>query len=247
MQTAIDELIRDLRATRIAAGLSQADVARGVGCSRSHVGRLERRELGSPSPQLLAGVAAVLGLELRVAAYPDGDPIADRVQLRLLAEFRRRIGPRTAWRTEVPLPIEGDRRAWDAVAIADDGWAGIEVISRLGAVDAQTRRANLKLRDDPRVARVVLVVADTHRNRRALAAGAASIRAEYPLDTRSVVHALRSGALPTVNGIVVLRVPAATDPARPQAVHNGGKLVDDPAAPRGGLVEKRVGAPAPGP
>ncbi len=46
------------------------------------------------------------------------------------------------WRTEVTLPIAGDRRAWDAVAMTPDGWTAFEAISKLGAVDATIRRVN---------------------------------------------------------------------------------------------------------
>ena len=105
------------------------------------------------------------------------------VQLRILDHLRKQIHPSIAWRTEVPLPIQGDRRAWDAVAIADDGWTGIEAISRLGVVDATLRSVNQKQRDDPRITRVVLAVADTVRNRQALRLAIASVRAEYPNST----------------------------------------------------------------
>ncbi|HEY6571082.1 MAG TPA: hypothetical protein VIZ22_12370, partial [Candidatus Limnocylindrales bacterium] len=114
--------------------------------------------------------------------------------------------PSLGWRTEVPLPIQGDRRAWDAVVIAHDGWTAIEAISRLGAVDATLRTTNQKQRDDLRIARTVLVIADTPRNRAALRLAHATVRAEYPLDTRSVLAALGEGKAPTASGIVLLRL-----------------------------------------
>ena len=107
----------------------------------------------------------------------------------------------------------------------DHTWTGIEWISRVGAVDAMLRRANQKQRDDPRVSRVVLVVADTVRNRRALRAAIAIVRADYPLDTREVLAALRAGRAPALNGIVLMRIPGG----HPQRVHNGGNLVDGSA------------------
>ncbi|HEY6571171.1 MAG TPA: helix-turn-helix transcriptional regulator, partial [Candidatus Limnocylindrales bacterium] len=133
------EVVGDLRSTRLALGLTQEQVANAAGVSRSYVGRLERDEIKQPGINSIASVAAALGLRLRLALYPEGEPIRDRVQLRLLGAFRARLHPSLGWRTEVPLPIQGDRRAWDAVVIAHDGWTAIEAISRLGAVDATLR------------------------------------------------------------------------------------------------------------
>ena len=207
---AVAELSAELRARRLELGLSRVDVALAAGVSRAKLGRLERNEVIAPaSADLWAIAAAVLGLDLRWNAYPGGEPVRDHVQLRLLEAFRRRLDPTVAWRTEVPLPIEGDRRAWDAVVVATDGWTAIEGISRLGAVDAIVRRALLKLRDDPRIARLVLLVAATDRNRAALDTAAAVIRPDFPLDTRTVLAALAAGRTPPPNGIVIVRVSAA--------------------------------------
>ncbi|HEY4189178.1 MAG TPA: helix-turn-helix transcriptional regulator [Candidatus Limnocylindrales bacterium] len=208
VRRAVAELAADFRTTRLALGLTQQILADAAGMSRSYVGRLERNEVATPGLDHLASLAAALGLRLRIAAHPDGEPIRDRVQLRLVDAFRRRLHPSIGWRTEVPLPIVGDRRAWDAVAIADDGWTAIEAISRLGAVDATLRSANQKQRDDPRVSRVVLLVADTPRNRSALRLAQATVRADFPLDTRAVIGALAMGRCPPMSGVALLRIPA---------------------------------------
>ena len=227
-------------------GRTQAWIARAIGVSPALVGRLERHELRDTSAGHVAAYAAVLGLAVRITAYPEGEPVRDRVQLRLLGALRDRLHPSLAWRTEVGLPIQGDRRAWDAVAIGDDGWTAFEGISRFGVVDATLRRVNQKHRDDPRIARVVLVLADTVRNRWALADAAATIRAEYPLDTRTVLGALASGKAPALNGVVILRVPHR-DAVRPQAVHTGVELVDDRSAEARGFVDNRLGSESGGP
>ncbi|HEU0242686.1 MAG TPA: hypothetical protein VFQ75_02195, partial [Candidatus Limnocylindrales bacterium] len=148
-----------------------------------------------------------LGLDLRITAYPAGDPIRDHVQLRLLDAFRSRLHPSITWRTEVPLPASGDPRAWDAVAIAEQEWTGIEGISRFGAADATLRRLNRKLGDDARIHRAVLVVSDTVRNREALRLALPTVRADFPLQTREVLAALEVGRAPRLNGVVLLRVP----------------------------------------
>jgi hypothetical protein len=172
----------------------------------------------APNVDHVASVAAALGLRLRYAVYPDGEPMRDRVQLQILGLLRGRIHPSIAWRTEVPIPIAGDRRAWDAVTIADDGWTGIEAISRIGAIDATLRSANQKQRDDPRIARVVLVIADTVRNRAALRSAIASVRAEYPLDTRTVLSAFGAGRSPPLSGIVLIRLPRGSATVRPAVI-----------------------------
>jgi transcriptional regulator with XRE-family HTH domain len=245
MQAAIMELLRDLRQTRLDLGLSQARVAQSAGMSRPALARLERGRLDAVDPIELAAVAAVLGLDVRVNAYPAGDPLRDAVSVRLFEALRRRAHPSIAWRTELPLPASGDRRAWDAVAISQDGWTGIECISRFGAADATIRRANSKLAEDPRISRLVLVVNDTTRNRSALAAALLTVRAGFPLQTREVLAALEAGRTPPLNGIVLLR-PARTS-GDPHVVHSGGKAGDEPAAVTPKFVDKPVGHREPGP
>ena len=243
--TCPEEMLRDLRDRRLALGLSQYAVASAAGLGRSMLGRLERDEIEAPNIADLGALAAVLGLALRLATYPQGQPLADRVQLPLLTAFRARLPMSLGWRTEVPLPAAGDLRAWDAVVAPPEGWTALEGISRLGAVDATIRRAKLKLRDDPRIERLVLVILDTNRNRAALATAAPIVRDDFPRDTRAVIAALSSGHAPPANGIVLLRIPAPE--RRPQPVHTGGKTVDAGGPRRAKFVDKPVGGRAPGP
>jgi transcriptional regulator with XRE-family HTH domain len=231
-------VIGDLRSTRIELGLSQAEVARSAGVSVDQVSRIERGLLDLPVIDELAAVAGVLGMRLRLALYPEGEPLRDRVQVPGLTVFRKRLHPSLAWRSEVVLPAQGDRRAWDAVVIDDERtWTAVEWVSRIGAIDALLRRTNQKQRDDPRISRVVLVVADTVRNRSALRNAISVIRANFPLGTREVMDSLRHGHAPALNGIVLVRVPAD----RPQRVHNGGKVVDAAAAGPPRFVDNRLG------
>ena len=123
----------ELRTQRQALGLSQGAVALAAGLSQPALSRVERRVTADPRLVDLWSIAAVLGLDLRLNAYPGGEPVRDHVQIRLLPEIRARVPSMWPWLTEVPLPIAGDRRAWDAVAISPDGWTAFEAISRLGA------------------------------------------------------------------------------------------------------------------
>ncbi len=187
-------------------GLSQATVAAAAGVSASYYGRIERGEVQAPRFEVLWAIGAALGLDLRLAVFPEGEPVHDQAQLPILEVARGMLPTTTAWRTEVVLPGDGDLRAWDAVAMAPDGWTAFEAISRLGVVDATVRHVHQKLRDDPRIARLVLLVADTVRNRQALRAAGAVVRADFPLTTHEVLAHLRAGRTPPLNGIAVIRV-----------------------------------------
>jgi hypothetical protein len=152
--------------------------------------------------QTLAAMAAAVGLELRVRAFPAGDPIRDAAQQRLLERFRPRLHRSLPWSTEVPLPIAGDLRAWDAL-IRGPGWrVGVEAETVLDDVQALERRLALKRRDGD-VDHVILLVADTRRNRQALASAPAAF-ADLRLRTRELLAALRDGRDPGESGIVIL-------------------------------------------
>jgi hypothetical protein len=68
----------------------------------------------------------------------------------------------------------------------------VEAITRLRDVQAQLRAAQLK-RQDSGVSRLVLLLADTHANRTALASADPMIRASFPIGTRAAMAALTAG------------------------------------------------------
>jgi hypothetical protein len=103
----------------------------------------------------------------------------------------------------VPVPIPGDLRAWDAQLRIDGAIVGIEAEMRLSDLQALDRRIALKCRDSG-ISIVILLVADTRANRRILSEQRETLRASFPLDTRAVMSALRSGRAPAASGIVVL-------------------------------------------
>ena len=84
-----------------------------------------------------------------------------------------------------------------------EGWrAGIEAETVIDDTQALDRKIALKRRDGG-ADLVILVVADTPRNRRALAA-ASSAFADLPLRTRAILAALRAGGAPAGSGVVLL-------------------------------------------
>jgi transcriptional regulator with XRE-family HTH domain len=193
----------EIRLTRSGAGVSLRAAAESVGLSESQFGRIERGQLRNVSVRQLALATSAVGLKLSTRVYPDGDPVRDVGQLRLLNRFRERLAPSIAWRTEVPIPIPGDLRAWDAQLTIARQIVAVEAESRLSDVQALDRRIALKRRDSG-IELVVLVVAETRGNRRRLAEHRSSLRSRFPLDTRAVLAALADGRAPGASGIVII-------------------------------------------
>lgn len=158
----------EIRLTRRGSGLSIKTVSSSVAMSESTFGRIERAELPDVTVAQLATACAAVGLRFAARAYPDADPIRDAGQIRLLERFRSQLPGPVGWRTEVPLPIRGDLRAWDGQCRFGPIVVGIEAEMRLVDVQALDRRIALKARDGG-VAIVILLVADTVTNRRRLA------------------------------------------------------------------------------
>ena len=105
---------RELREARRSLGLRQADVARAARVSRGWVSKVELGMAPEVGIRMLSTLLAVVGLDLSMRAYPGGSPLRDEGHRQLLERFRALLPADSAWKTEVPLPIPGDQRAWDA-------------------------------------------------------------------------------------------------------------------------------------
>lgn len=194
---------RELRVARILAGKRQADVARAIGASKAQVCRIEHARVLSVSHLQLARFAGAVGLRLWARVYPAGRRLMDAPQLGLFGRWRARAGGTWKLETEVVMPIEGDLRAADAVARIPRCTVVIEVITRLADVQAQVRSARLKKRDLG-ADRLVLLVAGSRANRRALAEAGDALNDSFPLGTREVLRAMEAGQDPGADGIVLL-------------------------------------------
>jgi transcriptional regulator with XRE-family HTH domain len=198
---AVATAVLDIRDARLEAGLSQRTVAAAAGISRSHLTSVEAG-MRMASLEVLAQLAAVVGLELSLRVHPAGDALRDAAQLRMLARFVPLVGPAWTRRAEVPVSADPrDRRAFDLVLSAGTGRVAVEAVSRLVAAEAQVRRIMLKAAVG-RVDAVVLVLADTRHNRAAARPAAPTLRAAFPIHQRAVLAALRIGRVPPGNGIV---------------------------------------------
>jgi len=174
-------VLTDLARARRTAGLSHRDVGRACGMSRSMVARIESGQRTATAAEL-AAIGAAVGLDIRLHAYPAGDPIRDAGQQRLLERFRLHLDESIVMTTEVPLPIEGDLRGWDAILRTRTWHKPVEGETVIDDVQALERRVRLKVRDGG-VDGVILVVANTRRNRRAIAAAPSAFQ-EFDRDAR---------------------------------------------------------------
>jgi transcriptional regulator with XRE-family HTH domain len=192
----------ELANARRTSGLSLREVGRRLGVGHALVGRAERGDSDALSIELAARMAAVLGLELNVSVHPDGEPVRDKGHLALLGRLRSRLGPDIHWRSEVPMPIAGDRRSADAVIEVDGQEALIEAETHLSDIQALERGIAGKQRDLG-VARVILLVADTRHNR-AVISRVPELRARFPIGTRACLLAFDQARVPAGDALVVL-------------------------------------------
>ena len=193
----------ELRAARYVLGATLQEVADAIGVSASEVSRRELAKSPRLTGEKLAIHAAAVGLRLSVRLWPVGGGVRDAGQARYVAAFLARAG--RAWRVvvEAPVPIAGDLRAADILLVGGATRIAVEVITRLADLQAQVRAAQLKARDIG-ATRLILVIAGTLANRRALSAVRGALLDSFDLDTRRLMSELATGRDPGRDGIVVL-------------------------------------------
>jgi transcriptional regulator with XRE-family HTH domain len=190
------------RELRLTAGLPQRTVARAIGVSRSTLSRIERSRMKEITIVRAAVLTSVLGGELSVRIYPNGQPLRDAAHVRLLERFESIVSASYRIRHEAPMPIAGDARAWDR-RLDGPVSIGVEAETVLRDVQALERRMTLKQRDSG-VTHMVLVVRGTQRNRALVRAMLPVLRRTFALGTAEVLAALRAGRDPGSNGLVLL-------------------------------------------
>lgn len=197
------DLGREFHEARLGAGLSLDLIGDAAGISRWQVARVERGTCRGVSLSVLNRMTVANGQRLTIQMYPADDPIRDAAHARLLDRLRTRLPASMRWRPEVPLPGAG-LRAWDAWVEAAHDRTAIEAETRIHDGQELERRLARKRRDDPRVHRVVVLIADTRANRAALALLREGLRTTYLLDTREILAAFAAGRHPAESGIVIL-------------------------------------------
>jgi len=197
------EFAEEVRAARLLAGLSQLSVGRAVGISKAAISRIERCQPPYVDVVTAARIARVVGLELTLRCFPAAGPLRDEAHIRLVRRFLAQVAATFGRRLEAPIRLPGDQRAWDVLLWVGGRRIGVAIETRLRDVQALLRREASKARDDG-VDVLILVVAGTKTNRRALHEAADLLKTELPLDTRQVLAALRRGEAPSASGVVVL-------------------------------------------
>jgi len=183
--------------------MSLRELSAAVGISIAQLSRIERGLAPRVAYQTLALIGAAVGLDVSIRAFPNGQPVRDAAQLEVLGRLRAVLPRPLRLRFEVPLGIEGDLRAWDAV-IEAPGWRWpVEVESRLRDVQALQRRIRLKCRD-AKLDHVILAVAATRHNRHVVRIAADVLAELFPTSPREVLSALRDGRAPAASGILLL-------------------------------------------
>jgi len=201
------ELIRraggEIRQARTDRGLSVGAAGRAARLWTSTVSRIERGLVARVSVYDLARLHAVVGLELSIRSYPAGQPVRDLAHGSLLADFRRCLYGSIRWTIEVPLPISGDLRAWDAQVRGESWVYGVEAETAPRDAQAVVRRLQLKERDG-RVDGVLLIVRKTLQTRRFLNEAGQLLQGAFPIDGVRAIELLRAGVDPGGSAVIIL-------------------------------------------
>ena len=142
-----------------------------------------------------------MGLDLSIRTFPGGQPLRDRAHIELLEGFRRAIGNGWGWSAEVPLPIPGDKRAWDRVLRGAGVVIGIEGETRPTDIQELARRLALKKRDGG-VDRLILVLRDTEWCRRLIRLN--DLGEAFPIPGKVALEALAEGRDPGGDAIILI-------------------------------------------
>ena len=204
----VQALMREAEAARIANGTSYVAIGRALRLGSGQVAKIMRSQTSRVSVVRVAQILEAVGLRLAASAFPAGPPVRDAGQLALLARFRERISPALRWSEEVPV-VElmtagvADLRAWDAGIDGAAVRVRLDAETHVGDLQLVQRRVALKQRDGL-VGCVILLLSDTQHHRRLLRVAGDGLRAQFPVSQRAALRALRDGAAPGGNAIVLL-------------------------------------------
>lgn len=195
------ELGRDLRTARVTRGLSQRVVGAAAALTQSQVSEIERGRYPGVSIDALSRHAVAVGLDLSVRLFPGGEPIRDRAHAALLERFRKAVGEGWDWAAEVPLPIRGDKRAWDRRLQGAGVAIGIEAETRPTDMQEVQRRLGRKKRDGD-IDRLILVLPNSEWCRRLLRLN--DLETTFPVPGRIALRALQEGRDPGGDAVILL-------------------------------------------
>ena len=177
-------------------------MAEALGWSQTTYRRFESGAVVSSIVDV-ACAAAVLGLELGAALYPAGDPIRDRGHQALIKRFRDVLAASIRVVADVPLPLPGDRRAWDLLLHVGTQLIGIEVETRIRDIQQLVRHVHVRERDG-HANHVVLVLGDSSHNRALLSELMQALGASFQTPPAQILRALRAGESLPGSGVILL-------------------------------------------
>ena len=204
----------ELRTARAKLRMSDREVARRAGVSRSTVARLEH---GDPAMRVdtLTAVMAAAGLDLVLQAYEGATlSLRDTGQMDIAEVIRSAAGD--SWRPVTEVAAGPYGRSADLVLYSAEEVIHVEI--ERGAADFQAQERSAKRKREAlasgegRPVRLVLVIEDTRSNRAALAPHEALIRSQYPATSREIMSALRNGRPLGRDGLLWIRRPARAHP-----------------------------------
>jgi transcriptional regulator with XRE-family HTH domain len=193
----------EFRSARLDRDLALLDVGRAVGLSASAVSRIERGLIPATSMVRMAELCAVVGLELAARAYPGGQPMRDAGHTAFVAGFLARIHRTWKRDVEVPLPIQSDKRAWDALISIPSCRYGVEVEMAPRDGQALARRLQLKQRDGE-VDGILLVLPRTRHTREFLAGSRTLLATLFPVGGVRAMELLAAGVDPGGGSVIVI-------------------------------------------
>jgi transcriptional regulator with XRE-family HTH domain len=199
----IRELADELRDARLAAGITQRDVAAAVGLSGSSLSRIERGRQPMPGLVVAAAMARIVGLDLSVRCFPAAGRLRDAAHVALVRRFLAQLHHAVVRTIEAPIPLDRDQRAWDVLLSMGPVTIGVAAETRLRDIQALLRREQAKQRDAG-VTHLLLVVADTHANRQAMREARDLLTVSGLIGPRAVMSALRHGRDPGSSGWVLI-------------------------------------------
>ena len=198
----------ELRIARMAAGLTQEQLATRAAVSQSLVSSAEAGEPGL-SLAVRCRMVAATGHELALKLYPAGSiPLRDSGQLRIAQAIAGAANG--AWHTRFEVPTgPGPMRAADMVLEARDEVIHIEIERKLVDFQAQFRAAEIKRTSlaatYSRPVRLVIAIPETQAIRNAVSAHADVIGRALPVRSRAIWRAIRGGESLGGDGLLFVR------------------------------------------
>ena len=197
----------EIRMARGEHGLTRAQASRRAGVSPDTQRRVEEGDAGI-SITTLCAVGEAVGLDVVVRAYPRrGHSLRDTGQLAVAQLLCAIAHP--SWTAALEVPAGDHGEACDIGFFGATEIIDTEIDRMILDFQAHYRRNTSKreyLADrHQRPVRLLMVVEDTVRNRRALAPHAEFIRSALPAGSRETLQALRNGSPLGRDGLLWIR------------------------------------------